>query len=311
MDFLPESLLSNRLNRTVRCAPIMNEVNPFKDIFQLIADMPPADEDKASELKRSLTAISAMVETDHEAQRQAIWYQSWSQAVVPERPTIVVMVTATVGDEDVVEKASQYIDLHNRAGGLASYAATNVGAGLSLFELAPSMPFDPTKGGLGSKMAAGTFAYGMETSALGADLLALTSKSFGAETYLVPLWQKISTGTSFSADDVEDILCHQVGRDIPALMGAMAAARYQRIPVIMEGMAAHIAAYFLSCLHENGASHIASARSPQWFDRYAFSVLAPSEHLVSSGVDCALASKVVGTRISMIQDLSGVLHDSA
>ncbi len=279
----------------------------FADIFSLFSGMPSADLDRVAELDRGLLALSSVTQADEEGRAWSRWHAMWSKGDVGviSQPVVALFVASYASPDFEIHQASDFVALHSKSGGLASYAATDAGTGLSLFELAPSLPFDPQVEGLGEAMAVATMAYGMEACATGADLLALTCQTFGWQQHGPKLINDILAAKG--RDDAEELLAHVIGRDIPALMGAMAAASYERIPTLLEGEQAHLAAHLIYLLVGRLPGQIMSVRRPSWFSHKVPSILAPTNDMLVPAVDAALSVRLLRSKVSMTRDLVGML----
>lgn len=280
----------------------------FADIQSLFSGMPGPDLDRVAELERGLAALSSVAQIDKEGHVWARWYGSWSKGAVGviNQPVVALFVASYASDNFDIQQVSDFVSLHSRSGGLASYAATDAGTGLSLFELAPTLPFEPESEGLGEAMSVATMAYGMEACATGADLLALTSQTFGWDSHKDQVAKQILAAKG--RQDAEILLAQAVGRDIPALMGAMAAATYERIPVLLDGDQAHLAAHLIYLLVGKLPGHILSVRRPSWFTHEVPAVLAQGHDGSVSGVDAALSVRLLKSKIAMTHDLAGILN---
>ncbi len=281
--------------------------NAFSDIEKLIVEMPEIS--RAHVKEGAYSALSAVSIIDEPSLAAVNWFQSCSAAHItyPQRPTLALYVATYGEDREVIKRAEDYVRLTTKSGGLSSYAATKTGCGLSLFELAPQYPFVPREGALGEEGAAATIAYGMEATSLGADLLIVGASSDGISAYESLLCEELNAIEVGDRKAIEAFLMTFAGRDIAALLGAIAAARYQQIPVMVEGLSAHIAACLLYKYKPSSIDHVVSARKDVFDIPFAIEVFAASDYRSAPGVDGTLAAQVLSSRIQLMCDLKGLL----
>lgn len=178
-----------------------------------------------------------------------------------------------------------------QAGGAAiNQLCRSVGAGLKVFELALEMPTGDIsiEDAMTEKDCASTVAYGMEAVAEGADLLAIGEMGIGNTTVAAALCQALFGGTAADwtgrgtgVDEAGLVLKRAVveqavagmharhganadpltilqavgGREIAAMAGAILAARFQQVPVIIDGLVASAAAAVLFKLSPLALDH--------------------------------------------------------
>lgn len=153
----------------------------------------------------------------------------------------------------------------------------SLGAGLKIFEVGCHIPTDDItqECAMSEKEATTTIAYGMEATSQGADLLIIASLSHVSDfiakivaSYLIEgdyhSWfeddiQKETFDKIRSKHDDEyealETIRHVGGREIAAMVGAIIAARYQSIPVILDGFSSLIAALIIKNLKSDGIKH--------------------------------------------------------
>jgi nicotinate-nucleotide--dimethylbenzimidazole phosphoribosyltransferase len=161
------------------------------------------------------------------------------------------------------------------------------GLGLKVYELALDMPTrDITQGpALEEREAAGTFAFGMEATADGPDLLIPGDMGIGNTTIAAAIYHALYggraedwVGRGAGVDDIgwsrkvaavaragalhkahlEDpleVMRRLGGREIAAIAGAILAARLQRIPVILDGYVVCAAAAILHACDPHALDH--------------------------------------------------------
>ena len=159
--------------------------------------------------------------------------------------------------------------------------------GLKVFDLAIDLPTDDITEGAALEEAAcaATIAFGMEAVANGTDLLCLGEMGIGNTTSAAAIyaalyggavtdWVGRGTGIDDAGyarkcaaveaalalhkahlNDPLDVLRRLGGREISAMMGAILAARIERVPVILDGYVVGAAAAVLHALHPHAVEH--------------------------------------------------------
>ena len=159
--------------------------------------------------------------------------------------------------------------------------------GLKVFDLAIDLPTDDITEGAALEEAAcaATIAFGMEAVANGTDLLCLGEMGIGNTTSAAAIyaalyggavtdWVGRGTGIDDAGyarkcaaveaalalhkahlNDPLEVLRRLGGREIAAMMGAILAARIERVPVILDGYVVGAAAAVLHALHPHAVEH--------------------------------------------------------
>jgi len=271
---------------------------PFDDIRTLLAELPAIDQD----------AVAAVRERDRELTKPAgalgrleeivEWLAGWQGKAPPtiERPLVCVFA----GNHGVVAQGvSAYpasvtrsmVENFGAGGAAINQICATFNLGLKVFELALDIPTrDMTEGpALEEAECAATFAYGMEATASGADLLCLGEMGIGNTTAAAAIYLALYggtpqdwTGRGAGVDDTGlarknaavaraldlhgahrkdplEVLRRLGGREIAALAGAIAAARMQRIPVLLDGYIACAAAAVLHAMNPAALDHCLAA----------------------------------------------------
>ena len=293
---------------------------PFDDIRNLTQDLPRADpvaRDRASAGGGGPGTLSAM----------AAWIAEWRGEAVINRPIFAIYVGGHAG----VDQAGITRQLMERiaAGDTRlSRAAAHLGAGLDVYELAidrpvPDLADAPT---MSERECAATIAFGMESLAKQPDLLCLFAlggagrlNAAGALAHALHFreaadWtadapaQRIeaAVGRARAAADGDPLqLLRQVGgRETAALVGAILAARIQRVPILLAGYPGLAAAAVVKALHPDALDHCRLAfASPQgsgprrladalaltpWIDIYADGAMDEAD-----GTGCAAALSLI------------------
>ncbi|MGR4865898.1 nicotinate-nucleotide--dimethylbenzimidazole phosphoribosyltransferase [Caulobacter sp. LARHSG274] len=244
-------------------------VSPFDDIRQLAADAPASPWAADAFTGDRLAEVSA-------------WLTAWTGKTPPTvlRPVVALYAGARqgVGPQGYARERLETV----AAGGANVCRLAGVqGAGLEAFDLAVDRPTpDPVaKAAMSEKECAATMAFGMEALAKQPDLLipgviaaeagrsaaALALALFGGEASdwsEAPEPVAAAVARAAGEDDLSDPLAalRQLGgRETAALVGAILAARVQKIPLLLDGYAACAAAAVLHALDPALIDHCLAA----------------------------------------------------
>jgi nicotinate-nucleotide--dimethylbenzimidazole phosphoribosyltransferase len=265
---------------------------PFDDIRTLLAHLPGPDETAA----QTVIQRNGMLFGDTGGRTGRIgdmqeWLARWS-GISPNvsRPLVAVFAgTHTMsakypaeGEEDNTAKVLARVTRLAAGSAPLNQICAAYDLGLKVFDLALQYPVgDPTRGdALDEKSAAGTFAFGMEATAGGVDLLALAdcgSRSapaaaaiFGALHGNEQVWSAndsirdvATSALLFHAplpDDPLELMRKLAGRENWAMAGAITAARTQHIPVILDGQGPLCAAAMLKAANPGAIDHCLAAQ---------------------------------------------------
>lgn len=136
-----------------------------------------------------------------------------------------------------------------------------VDADFRIYELEVENPSGDFRNGpaLREEEAAHAMAYGMMGVEPGLHLLALSGLGAGAGQAHAALRDAL-TGAEGASDPLST-LARFGGREVCAILGAVLAARLARVPVLLDGEAADMAAEVLALLSPAALAHCASAQS--------------------------------------------------
>ncbi len=269
--------------------------NPFDDIRDLIARVPAANSDVQEAAMARQAQIALPSGELGRLAELAIWLASWQGQNPPkvERPQIVVFASSHgIAERGVsaygLAETQAKIDALTSGKGSVNQIAGTAGCGLQIVELAPELPTpDITEqAALSEKECAATFAFGMEAVSAKPDLIGLGVVGAGATTAAGAVSLALYGGAaSFWAmsgsamkkpdllvaktkvidealihhrgklDDPLEVMRRLGGRDVSAVAGAIIAARYQNIPVILDGFVATASAAILHAIDPNCIDH--------------------------------------------------------
>ncbi len=275
---------------------------PFDDIRALMAHLPPLDEEAAAAIRARDAELTKPPGSLGRLEEIAVWLGAVQAKTVPTASRPLVAVFA--GNHGVVARGVSPYPASVTAGMVANFAAGgaavnqicgHLGLGLKVFELALEIPTaDITVApALDEAACAATIAFGME-AIHGTDLLALGEMGIGNTTVAAAIyaalyggearhWVGRGTGVdeagyarkvaavedalALNRDHLGDpleVLRRLGGREVAALVGAILAARIERVPVILDGYVVCAAAAVLHAMDPAALDHcIAGHRSAE------------------------------------------------
>lgn len=244
-------------------------VSPFDDIRRLAADAPAA-------------LLPAFAAGGDRLAEVSAWLTAWTGKTPPAvlRPVVALYAGARqgVGQHGY---ARERLEAVAAGGANVCRIAGAQGAGLEAFDLAVDRPTPDSalKASMSEKECAATMAFGMEALAKQPDLLipgviaaeagqsaaAIALALFGGEASDwsdAPEAVAAAVTRAAGEDDLSDpllVLRQLGGRETAALVGAILAARVQKIPVLLDGYAACAAAAVLHVLDPGLIAHCLAA----------------------------------------------------
>ena len=275
---------------------------PFDDIRALMAHLPPLDEEAASAIRARDAELTKPPGSLGRLDEIAVWLGAVQAKTVPTASRPLVAVFA--GNHGVTARGVSPYPASVTAGMVANFAAGgaainqicgHLGLGLKVFELALEIPTaDITVApALDEADCAATIAFGME-AIHGTDLLALGEMGIGNTTVAAAIyaalyggearhWVGRGTGVddagyarkvavveealALNRDHLGDpleVLRRLGGREVAALVGAILAARIERVPVILDGYVVCAAAAVLHAMDPAALDHcVAGHRSAE------------------------------------------------
>lgn len=267
---------------------------PFDDIRNLVARMPSGDAEAASVARERQGQLIKPPGALARLEDLAVWLAEWKGDPRPKitRPVVAIFAGAHgVAEQGVSAYPSsvnrQMVEAFASGGAAISQLCASQNLGLKVFDLALDMPTgDFTQGpALDEKACAATIAYGMEAVAGGSDLLCLGEMGIGNTTVAAALsaglfggagsdWAGRGTGVDDAGlkrkadvidrglalhkahlNDPLEVLARLGGREFAGLAGAIIAARYECVPVVLDGFPVTAAAAVLYKLDPSAISH--------------------------------------------------------
>lgn len=264
--------------------------SPFEDIRALVSGMPPIDSESSDAMRAALSGPRADLSLIGKLEPAVTWLSGWQSRidVAIDRPLIAVFagshgVAQSVLGTDAAKGAVGRVALMTKGPAGVRAIASTYGAAFKVFELGTEHPSaDMSKEpSLSEKECAAAIAFGMEVVAEGADLLVLGNCGFGSATAAAGIarglyggqatyWaggsaqvgkariDAVRTAAHLHADYLSDpleVLRRFGGRDIAGLVGAILAARHQRIPVLLDGFVVCAAAAVLHKIDPSALDH--------------------------------------------------------
>jgi nicotinate-nucleotide--dimethylbenzimidazole phosphoribosyltransferase len=267
---------------------------PFDDIRALAALLPEADADAVAAVRArdaTLTKPPGALGRLEEIVRFMAAWQGTSKPVVT-RPMVAIFAgnhgVVQQGVSPFPPEVTRQMLENFAAGGAAiNQICATFDIGLKIFELALELPTEDITqdAAMDERAAAATIAFGMEAIAGGSDLLCLGEMGIGNTTIAAAIYHALYggkasdwVGRGTGVDDaglarkisaVEravalhaahlsdplEILRRLGGREIAAMMGAILAARLQKVPVILDGYVVTAAAALLHAMNPAALDH--------------------------------------------------------
>ncbi|MCA0013379.1 nicotinate-nucleotide--dimethylbenzimidazole phosphoribosyltransferase [Mesorhizobium sp. B292B1B] len=272
----------------------MTRAQPFDDFRDLLANLPAADTAAEARVRTLFAKADKPRNSLGRIEDIAAWLAAWSGRAPPAvtRPLVAVfagnhgVVRHGVSPRAVAATANA-VELCAAGGAAINQVCVANDLGLKVFDLALHIPTaDITQdAALDERGCAATMAFGMEAIAGGADLLCLGDLGVGNSTVAAALFaallggkgadwvgagsgadaamqarkaEVVDAALAFHAghlDEPLEVLRRLGGREFAAIAGAILAARTQRIPVLLDGVAATAAAAVLHAANPAALDH--------------------------------------------------------
>lgn len=267
---------------------------PFDDIRNLFAQMPGPDAEAAQAVRDREGTLTKPPGSLGRLEEIVEWMATWQGHHPPQvtRPLVAVFAAnhgvVEQGVSAYPQEVTRQMVANFSSGGAAVNQICIAGEiGLKVFELALELPTgDITREpAMDEATCAATIAFGMEAIAGGTDLLCIGEMGIGNTTIASAIAcglyggdpaQWVGPGTGVDAAGLErkidavaramalnegqltdplEVLRRLGGREIAAMAGAIIAARFERIPVLIDGFVATAAAAVLHALDASALEH--------------------------------------------------------
>ncbi|MCP4380239.1 MAG: nicotinate-nucleotide--dimethylbenzimidazole phosphoribosyltransferase [Hyphomicrobiales bacterium] len=267
---------------------------PLDDIRNLIATMPGSDALAVAAVRARDGQLTKPPGSLGRLEEIVEWLAAWQAKPQPtvDRPMVAIFAgnhgVVTHGVSAFPSEVTRQMVDNFAAGGAAiNQICLSLDLGLKVFDLALDLPTgDITReAAMDDVTCAGTIAFGMEAAAGGYDLLCIGEMGIGNTTVAAALYNAlfggtpddwVGPGTGVDTSGLErkraavtaSLACHNAwlsdpleilrrlgGREVAAMVGAIIAARHQRIPVVVDGYVATAAAAILHAVDERAIDH--------------------------------------------------------
>jgi nicotinate-nucleotide--dimethylbenzimidazole phosphoribosyltransferase len=268
--------------------------NPFADIVELLTIMPEADEAAVARVRARDAMLTKPAGSLGQLEHLVEFLARWQGKAPPtlENPMVAIFAgNHGVTDQGVSafprDVTMQMVKNFTDGGAAISQICALHELNLRVFELALELPtgditLEPA---MDDKMCAATIAYGMEAIAGKPDCLAIGEMGIGNTTVAAAVYAALYGGAGADwvgrGTGVDDqglgrkasavdralarhngeltdplrILARLGGREIAAMLGALIAARQQKIPVIIDGFVATSAAAIAHAVNADAIAH--------------------------------------------------------
>ncbi len=273
----------------------MPALNPaYADIVELLLTVPDGDETAVAAVRSRDRQLTKPAGSLGRMEELVEFLARWQGRATPRLDNPMVTVFAAnhgVTDQGVSafprEVTAQMVANFTNGGAAVSQICALHELNLRVFELALELPtgditLEPA---LDDKMCAATIAYGMEAVAGRPDLVCLGEMGIGNTTVAAAIYAGLYGGTGAdwvgrgtgvddaglerkasavdralalhrnSLDHPLDVLARLGGREIAAMLGAIIAARHQKVPMIVDGFVATAAAAIAHAVNPAAIEH--------------------------------------------------------
>lgn len=273
----------------------MTSLNPaFADLVELLIAVPEGDEAAVAAVRLRSGDLAKPVGSLGKLEGLVEFLARWQHRSAPrlENPMVTIFagnhgVAAHGVSAYVPEATAQMVTSMTNGGSAVSQICGLHEINLRVFELALELPTGDiaTEAALDDQMAAATIAYGMEAVAGKPDIIGLGDVGVGSTTAAAAIFAALYGGSGKDwagrGSGVDDaglarkisaidqslalhaenlthplaILARLGGREIAAMLGALIAARHQKVPVVIDGIVATAAAAIAHAVNPEAIDH--------------------------------------------------------
>ena len=266
---------------------------PFDDFRGLLESMPGPDEDAVARVRARDAQLTKPAGALGRLEEIAEWLAAWQRrAPAVTRPLVAVFAGnhGVVGRGVTAFPAAvtrQMVENFAAGGAAINQICVTHDLGLKVFDLALDVPTGDiaSEAALSERDCAATMAFGMEAIAGGTDLLCIGEMGIGNTTVAAAIYAALFGGTGADwvgagagADEAQlerkraavdealethrahlgdplEVLRRLGGREVAAMAGAILAARFQNVPVLIDGFVATAAASVLHAANPSALDH--------------------------------------------------------
>lgn len=268
---------------------------PFDDVRALVAAMPGPDLAAVAAVRARDARLTKPAGSLGRLETLVEWLAAWQGRPQPrvDRPVVSIFaanhgVAAKGVSAFPAAVTRQMVDNFSAGGGAINQICVAFDLGLKVLDLALEVPTpDITEDdAFGEAGCAATIAFGMESVAGGTDLLIVGEMGIGNTTVAAAIYHALYGGApedwvgrgtgvddaglarkraavaaavgrlGSGARDPLEVLRRIGGREIAAMVGALIAARHERVPVIVDGYVATAAVAILHALDPSAIGHV-------------------------------------------------------
>ena len=274
-------------------SPTSPSALPFDDFRQLLRDMPGPDEAAVAAVRKRDAVLTKPAGALGRLEEIAEWLAAWQRRPpAVNRPLVAVFagnhgVVAKGVAMYPPDVTRQMVENFAAGGAAINQICIAHDLGLKVFDLALDVPTGDitVEAALSERDCAATMAFGMEAIAGGTDLLCVGEMGIGNTTPAAAIYAALFggsgaewAGAGAGADEAQlerkrdaidralethqsalsdplEVLRRMGGREIAAMAGAIIAARYQKVPVLVDGFVATAAAAVLYKANPRALDH--------------------------------------------------------
>ena len=310
---------------------------PFDDVRRLLAELPGPDEMAREAVMGRDAILTKPAGSLGKLEEIAAWLASWQGRSKPtmEKPLVAIFAAnhgiAARGVSAFPQSVTKQMVANFSAGGAAiNQLCKAYGLGLKVFELALERPTPDIveEDAFDERACAATIAYGMEAVAGGIDLLCLGEMGIANTTIAAAVFHALyggaaedwvgrgtgldDAGLARKAEAVAaavrrigpgreplEVLRRLGGREIAAMVGAILAARMERVPVIVDGFVTTAAAAIVHAARADALDHClfahrsAEAAHGRVLERLGREPLLDLKMRLGEGTGAAIAAAIV------------------
>ena len=255
--------------------------SPFDDMYTLLKTLPKADTCSGNKVREDL-GKKPLGGQGGRLTELAVWLAEWQGNPEPKLEESHICVLASSYKEGMApDSLKAFMSLAASGQSSVNRLCVPNGVGLRVLEMALEMPHVLGDWDRASVMAAA--AFGMEATAAGGDLLGLGDLAFGNEASSIAILCRLlnietsefAMGAGLHAvaeqaskllrtsneNDPLEVLIPFGGREMAAAIGAIIAARSRRLPIVLDGWSASVAAVILWKIEPSSIAHCVLASS--------------------------------------------------